>query len=262
MSIRSRSISTAVALLLLVSTTACGSEEKVEDDLAAAPLHSPDTTEEAVQPSKQTTELSSQQSPKQRSDQPITVQGTFTLSHNDLFPVTGRSEYLNVVLVRGTYYEDWNPGPFMGSNWTGDFELQWMDEQGTQLASLDLTDYYSEKMVFGSFFQLSFGDYNGDGAPDFTLGQYGTNNSNFYELFTLLPDHRIEQLPVEEGNELLISEGGNRYSVPLEMEDGQSFRALHYNNATGKYVKQLFKWDGTRFEKSAISDVIESGDES
>jgi len=254
------------AASLLAMTAACGGEGEAAPEgkatlaVASNASEPPNGPEQAGQTPKPTSEQASPSS--QQPEQAITVQGTFTLSRNDLLPVTGRNEYLNVVLVRGTYHEDWNPGPFMGGNWSGDFELLWTDEQGTRLAALDLADLHAEPLVFGSFFQLSFGDYNGDGAPDFTLGQYGTSNEDVYELYTLLPDHRIERLPVDEGNELFISGGGNRYSVPLEMEDSRSFRTLHYDNSTGKYVKQLFKWDGTRFERSPVSDKIESGDES
>lgn len=60
----------------------------------------------------------------------ILVTGPLTLSRNDLFQLTKKQEYLSVVLTNGKYFEDWSPGPLMGRNWVGEFQIQLSNENG------------------------------------------------------------------------------------------------------------------------------------
>lgn len=186
--------------------------------------------------------------PKLR-DASVTVTGPVTLSYNELYPVTSRGEFLKLQLVEGTYSEDWTtPGPFMGRNWSGQFELIVTDEQGNPLSSFSLNDHFTESLQFNDLFQIQFEDYNGDGDPDFTIGQYGTSNGNFYKLFTLREDNRIEELAIKPGSELFIS-SPKAYSIQLDKIDNNSFIKSYYDNSEGKQVEDTFQWDGTAFQK-------------
>jgi len=179
----------------------------------------------------------------------LTASGTVTLSHNELFPVTGRREFLDLRLVKGEYSEDWiTPGPLAGSSWSGIFQLVVSDEQGKALSTFPLSGHFTEELLFNDFFQIQFDDYNGDGHPDFTIGQYGTSNGSFYKLFTLGSNNVIEELKFEPVQDLFIS-SPERYSLKLDKVDNLSFKKNYYNNASGKQVEEVYRWDGKVFRK-------------
>jgi len=180
----------------------------------------------------------------------IQVTGPFTLSRNDLFPFTNNQEYLSVVLTKGKYFEDWSPGPFMGRNWEGEFQIQLSDENGEVKNAVDLNGYFNEDIVFNSFFDIYFDDYNGDGNIDFTIGQYASSNGSIFKLFTLDHAGRIEQLPIEGQHEIFVS-GTGRYSTKLA-KNPLGFSNTYYDNSIGKDVTQSFVWDGKEFVSKSI----------
>lgn len=177
----------------------------------------------------------------------ITVNGPVTLSRNELLPVTGKPQFLSLQLLDGHYSEDWSAAsPATGRIWSGQFGLVVTDEQGLTVSTFVLSDVFKEEMSFGQQFQIRFGDYNDDGNPDFTIGQYGSSNGSFYKLFTLNKDNSIEQLHITGISELFIS-SPERYSVKLEEIDG-GFSASYYDNALGKQVDNTYLWQGSAFQ--------------
>lgn len=179
----------------------------------------------------------------------VTATGPVTISHNDLYPVTTRAQFLNLQLLDGTYSEDWaTPGPLVGRNWSGRFGLFVTDEQGNTLRSFPLSDRFAAPLIFNDFFQIQFEDYNGDGDPDFTIGQYGSSNGYFYKLFTLRKNNVIEELGIKPGSDLFIStpEG---YSIKLDKVDDHSFKKSYYDNKAGKQLEDIFQWDGSVFQQ-------------
>lgn len=181
----------------------------------------------------------------------VVTQGPVTVSRNELFPVTGQNEFLDLQLVKGSYSEDWSvPSPLAGRSWSGQFRLELTDEQGKILSTFGLSQAFPEELRFGDLFQLQFADYNGDGNPDFTIGQYGSSNASVFKLFTLHPDHSISELPVTGAASGLLISSPDRYSVKLERTGG-GFRTSHYDNSTGKQVETPYRWDGAAFEEAA-----------
>ncbi|MBW4083061.1 hypothetical protein [Paenibacillus sp. S150] len=174
----------------------------------------------------------------------VTVNGPVTVSRNDLLPVTGMHRYLNLQLLQGQYSEDWTtPSALGGRSWSGTFRLAVSDEQGEAISSFALSRYFTEELSFGELFQIRFGDYNGDGNPDFTIGQYGSSNGSFFKLFTLnMDNYSIRELNIQGATELFIS-SEDRHSVKLGQVDG-GFKAGRYDNALGKQVEDLYRWDG------------------
>lgn len=155
--------------------------------------------------------------------------------------------------MKGRYFEDWSPGPFMGRNWEGEFQIQLSKENGEVVHAVDLNDYFQEDLVFNSLFDIEFDDYNGDGNIDFTIGQYASSNGNIFKLFTLDPSGQIEQLPIEGHRELWIS-GTGRYSAKLA-KNKSGFSSTYYDNSIGKNVIQSFAWNGKQFvSESKIGD--------
>jgi hypothetical protein len=175
----------------------------------------------------------------------ILVTGPLTLSRNDLFQLTEKQEYLSVVLTSGKYFEDWSPGPLMGRNWKGEFQIQLSNENGEVKSAVELTDYFYDEIVFNSFFDIDFDDYNGDGNIDFTIGQYASSNGSIFKLFTLDHSGRIEELPIKGHHEIFVS-GTGRYSTKLA-NNQFGFSSTYYDNSIGKDVTQSFVWNGKEF---------------
>lgn len=170
-----------------------------------------------------------------------------TLSNNDLFPVTGRREFLRVKMIQGKYYEDWQPGPYMGTSWRGNFLIELADEQGNTIAKTDISEMFKEELIFTSSFQLEFDDYNNDGDLDFTIGQHASSNGGSYKLFTLRKSGRVEELPIKDQGSLFISKRTGIYSTKLEKLDKTSFRIEYYDNSKGKEFEKIYKWNGKEF---------------
>lgn len=181
----------------------------------------------------------------------IAIDGPMTISSNGLYPFSHENEQLNLQLVTGRYYEDWTPGPLMGRTWTGEFRLVLADEGGQIKKEFSLQGYFDEPLVFNSLFEIEFEDYNGDGNADFTIGQYGSSNGNFYKLFTLGADDELEELKVRGHRELFISATDGRYSTRLEKNGEGSFKKSAYDNSSGKQVETVFTWNGTEFVEQA-----------
>lgn len=179
----------------------------------------------------------------------VTVTGTMTLSRNDMFTIMQKPYFIDIELVNGTYSEDWSPGPFMGPNWSGEFHLVLRDDIGNELSRVALNDFYTDPLLFNSTFDLSFDDYNGDGDPDFTIGQYGTSNGNYYKLFTLTSSNEFKELNAGERDGMFISANDSMYSTHLNKIDDSSFQTTYYDNSIGRNVKSLFIWDGEGFMK-------------
>jgi hypothetical protein len=178
----------------------------------------------------------------------ITLDTPFSLSRSELSQVTGQHETLNVELINGKYSEDWTEmSPLAGRSWSGEFRLTVRGEQGDILSAYPLSGQYRETLEFADFFQIEFGDYNGDGNPDFTIGQYGSSNGNVFKLFTLNKDRSIQELPVNGTSELFVS-APERYSVKLAEVAG-GFKASHYDNSLGQDVETTYRWDGAVFQK-------------
>ncbi|TCM96359.1 membrane-bound metal-dependent hydrolase YbcI (DUF457 family) [Paenibacillus sp. BK033] len=180
---------------------------------------------------------------------PITVAGTMTLSRNDMIAIMNKPYFIDIELVNGIYSEDWSPGPFMGPNWSGEFQLVLRDDLGNELSRVALNDFYTDPLLFNSTFELSFDDYNGDGDPDFTIGQYGTSNGNYYKLFTLTGSNEFQELEAGGSEGLFISAVDSTYSTGLNKLNDSSFQTDYYDNSTGQHVKSTFAWDGKKFMK-------------
>ena len=183
----------------------------------------------------------------------ILVQSPMTISNNDLFIINGKHQYLRLKMVRGTYKEDWNPGAYMGTLWEGSFIMELADELGNTIASTELSGVYTEPLIFHTTFQIHFDDYNNDGDMDFTIGQYASSNGNTYKLFTLRSDGKIEELPVKDHTSLFISDTTGYYSTKLTKVDDTSFTTEYYDNAKGKTIEEIFKWDGKAFIQDNIT---------
>lgn len=184
----------------------------------------------------------------------ISVLSPMTLSNHDLYHVNGQNRSLRLKMIQGTYREDWAYSNLMGPRWEGEFVIEVADESGRTVATTSLNAMYGEPLTFYSPFTIWFDDYNGDGDPDFTIGQKASTNGNLYRLFTLRSDGRVEPLPVE-GEPLFISVTTGIHSTKLDKAEDRAFFMVYYDQPTGKYFKDLFRWDGRRFVWADHSEI-------
>lgn len=183
----------------------------------------------------------------------ISVQSPMTISDNRI-DADGDPKYLRLKLVRGKYYEDWYPGPVSGTVWEGDFAFELADGFGNAIARTELNRFYREPLVFTSHFRLEFDDYNADGDPDFTIGQYASSNGWEYRLFTLRDSGSVEELPIRNHPSLFISMHSD-YSLKLEKVDPKSFKTVHYENSRQVWIERVFRWDGEAFVQTENREV-------
>ncbi|RJE90303.1 hypothetical protein D3P07_08865 [Paenibacillus sp. 1011MAR3C5] len=170
----------------------------------------------------------------------IQIQGPMTVSHNPLLAYVGEDIYLDVSMVEGRYFEDWNPGAFMGRNWNGSFQFIIRDAADQIVRQFDIDSSFFQQV--NQFFELSFADYNGDGNMDFALGQYGTSNGNFYQLYTIREDYSIERLVIA-GRQELFASGGSRNAIELQIWGDHGFELDYYDNSEGKTFTNRYIWE-------------------
>jgi len=164
----------------------------------------------------------------------------------------GRSETLEVVLVQGRRFLDPEPWCGAGDKWEGTFALR--VRRGEAL--LDQRAWGELFYPSGNAEELAFfwvpltlvlADYNGDGRPDFNLGAYGSCNANLYRLFTLTPQGRLAELPVQGGRALAVSGAGRNNSTPLIRAEDGVLSHTYYDNTRGREITARYRWQEGRF---------------
>lgn len=151
---------------------------------------------------------------------------------------------LELVDVNGHYAEDPEIGPFFGPNWTGHFQLRVVNSKDAIVFTFNLPDNKFYQYLFMGKFQFHFSDYNGDGNPDFTLGQYAGSNGFDYELFEIT-DNGIKALNTIP-NPIFAAEGS--YSTVFPKVATNAFLVEDYNNATQNYEIFTFVWKNGEFK--------------
>ena len=149
-------------------------------------------------------------------------------------------------MADGRYFDSYLGGGLYGHNWYGIYQIRTYtateDPLGSTLYIADIS-VHDKEMNFGSIFQLVFDDYNDDGNPDFTLGQWFSNNGNAYKIFTIKPDGKVEELNT---NGIFLSRNHD-FSVQLDKINPKSFSTSYYDNSIGKSVEEIYEWHIDRF---------------
>ena len=162
----------------------------------------------------------------------------FVLSEAQINLGKGVGYRFQVVIAEGEYYtvEDVEPGGgIYNENYKGNCELRVLDPKDKVLDKANLGAYnYPGK------FQLRISDYNKDGYPDVTLGNYGSFNWNMFELYTI--DHQGKIRNICEDS---IVVGVKDHSVFLtQTEEGNTdFYTSAWNNITGQMETIRWVWD-------------------
>ena len=173
----------------------------------------------------------------------IIVQSPMTISNNSI-----ENKTVRIKLKKGRYYENWNPGPIIGTIWEGDFYIEVTEESGNVLSTFELPQIHTgDLLLFASPFEIVFDDYNDDGDMDFIIEQYATSNGRDYKLFTIRKDGNIEELVINKYPYLFISDTTGCYSTKLEKVNNTTFKKVYYDNSKGKWFEDFYIWNGNAF---------------
>ncbi|QHW32063.1 hypothetical protein GZH47_15430 [Paenibacillus rhizovicinus] len=177
----------------------------------------------------------------------------YVLSTNRVEPAGGGLYDINVEMVNGNHLsEEEAGGPGGGvypDNYRGIYRLRvvnpLLSTQGSTASVYQglSEDFGEQALNFAGRFDLALADYNGDGQLDFTLGQWGGSNGDFYCLYTLNARGKIEKL--NTGGELYITD--HEPSAPLDQVDGTSFAVKYYDQLSGAYKQHVYRWETDKF---------------
>lgn len=154
---------------------------------------------------------------------------------------------LELIDVKGQFAKNPIVGPFKGDNWTGQFQLRVVSPTGKVFSKLNLTaDQYA---LFMATFQFHFADYNGNGYPDFTLGQREGSNGSWYKLFTVDQSglHVLKTAPTAQ-----IFAADFAYSPLFEKVHSNGFKVKYYDNAKAKWFQATYLWKNGKFQQSGV----------
>lgn len=223
------------ALLLLIMAVACQKSDQVRRgeqhlNVVSSPQHP--TTNDANE---------SGVSSEIKIIKPVIIaEGTTELNGD------GTKETILVWLMKGKEVTDPNPGPFQGTFLQGQFEVVATATDGKELARFGLNDTFDGGEL--SFrkdkpFMLLFDDYNGDGFPDFTIGQWGGSNGNIYSMMTIDPNG----FRTLEKN---IYSSDHRGSIRYRKVGDHAFVNQYYDQEKGS-LDVIYRWKDGAFSLDA-----------
>lgn len=158
----------------------------------------------------------------------------------------------NTLLVRMTEGQLITNEDMITKTWKGHFHLELLNKQNELLDAVPLQPLFGDgELTFDERyrFDISFNDYNRDGNPDFTIGQYENEHNFKYILFSL----------TENGIEVLIDEpfsaSYDRYSTELARQRQPSgFKIWHYDSETQSTVETEYVLENNQLVKLIYPD--------
>ncbi|WP_127531762.1 hypothetical protein [Paenibacillus kobensis] len=154
-------------------------------------------------------------------------------------------------LESGRQVTDDEPGPFQGTYLYGTFELEAVLPDGKTLPRMPLKDAFAgTELTFrqGKPFKLLFDDYNADGKPDFTIGQWAGSNGGDYAMLTV----------DEKGMHILahMYSADHRQSIRYPKVSDTAFVNQYYDMESG-YKDVVYRWQNGEFVADAPVDAQE-----
>ncbi len=175
----------------------------------------------------------------------------YRLSTKDILLANGEAAVLELWLQEGEYAvgEDVLPSAqTFEENFQGQYYLVTKNQEGIELdrhylnqpnAAAAERDVFGDRCNFSGFFAIQEADYNGDHCPDFTIGVPLSSSMNFFVLYTVRENGKIELL-CKEGIPALT----NDFSVRFEMEQGsRDIFTYEYDNSIAEQRKLIYKWE-------------------
>lgn len=158
--------------------------------------------------------------------------------------------YLELVDVKGYSTNDSYPGPFEGLSWSGQFQLRVVNIQGKIRSTLNLPDNKYVQYIFTRKFQFHFADYNGNGFPDFALGQRQGSDVFDYKLYAV-KQSKLYQLPIST----VLYVSNFDYSPLFKKVNTHAFQIEEYNNIKSKYFLNTYTWKHGKFILTSVKDA-------
>lgn len=175
----------------------------------------------------------------------------YRLSTKDILLANGEAAVLELWLQEGEYAvgEDVLPSAqTFEENFQGQYYLVTKNQEGIELdrhylnqpnAAAAERDVFGDRCNFSGSFAIQEADYNGDHCPDFTIGVPLSSSMNFFVLYTVRENGKIELL-CKEGIPALT----NDFSVRFEMEQGsRDIFTYEYDNSIAEQRKLIYKWE-------------------
>ncbi len=172
----------------------------------------------------------------------------YTISRNSVKLPDGTMLYVNIEMTEGEYYDSSSPkyvqnGGMFETNYLGFYRVAiYTDSSSSDAVYKMPVMFETDRLNFEKEFSLVFDDYNNDGNPDFTLGQWADDNGSSYQLFTVLPGGEIKQLPCEG-----LCAVGFESSLRLIKASPTSFSCEVYDMKAGGKVTLTYSWQDDAF---------------
>ncbi len=172
----------------------------------------------------------------------------YTISRNSIELPDKTMLYVNIEMTEGEYFDRSSPkyvqrGGVFDTNYLGYYRVAIYTDSSASDAVYTLPVMFdTDQLNFEKEFSLVFDDYNDDGNPDFTLGQWADENGSSYRLFTILPGGEIQQLSCEG-----LCAAGFESSLRLAKASPTSFSCEVYDINTGKNVTLTYSWQDDTF---------------
>lgn len=152
----------------------------------------------------------------------------------------GRTAEVSLEMTEGEYFQAGPDRSPYRSNFCGRYRLRAEFSDGAA-AELPIA-FDSETLTFDAPFTLLFGDYNGDGQPDFTIGQYASLSNSLYQFYTLTADSSLALLPFRDGIPMVLSMD---FSIAPEVRQGKLILPV-WDSEKGA-AELSCSWDGEAF---------------
>ncbi len=184
------------------------------------------------------------------SSMPSAVELVFphTISRNRVKLADGMMLYINVEMTEGEFIDRSSPryipdGGMFDTNYQGLYRLAIYTDAHAQEALYTMPVAFDTDMLnFEKEFTLIFDDYNNDGNPDFTLGQWADTNGSSYKIFTIMPGGEIEQIACEG-----LCAAGFESSIRFAKASPTSFSCEVYDTKAGRHVTLTYSWQHDMF---------------
>lgn len=191
-------------------------------------------------------------------EQPVYMQDVLVAA-GDMSIEDGTKITVELRMTEGVYFDAEHEVPSIyvyEENYKGSYILKTLDESGKVMWEFNLENLWNideaGEFNFSKDFVIQSKDYNGDGCPDFSLGQPVSSADYGYILLTVMPDGRIEKLCEET---VLCCES-KEFSVEfLQEEYTKNLLVKAWDNAIGEAREMVYLWDEERclYKKSEES---------
>lgn len=183
----------------------------------------------------------------------ITVQSPVILAEGYAQLANGKDAAVYLEMTKGTYFQA-SPGESLyTSNFQGDYQFRAAESAyPSNTLCIEVVSFDDgAELNFNQTFTLEFQDYNGDGNPDFTLGQRSVGSTNMlYRMYSLDPNGNIYDLTFSDGHKAFMAFAdttkADSFSIKLEIRDGELV-IPYYDTGLGRIKETVYRWENNSF---------------